>query len=225
MKGKTALVAGASGLVGNELLHVMLKAQEYEKIYAIVRTPLGVEHPKLIEVVCNFNKLNELEEYFGVDDVFCCLGTTIKTAKTKQAMYKVDVEYPLTIAKLAQKKHASHFLLISSMNANPKSPLWYPKMKGVLEEKLMAIPFDTISILRPSLLIGNRKEYRLGEHIAAKVFHGISFLLKDSWKSRLAVEAKTVALSMYYISKMDKKGVSIYSANSIADIARSRRDK
>ncbi|PLS17450.1 oxidoreductase [Bacillus sp. M6-12] len=224
MKGKTALIAGASGLVGNELLHLILKGQGYEKVYSIVRRPLGVEHPKLIEVVCDFDQLEEIQEYFDAEEVFCCLGTTIKKAKTKEAMYKVDVEYPLTMAKLAQKKGSNHFLLISSMNANSKSSLWYPRMKGILEEKLVAIPLDSISIFRPSLLLGNRQEFRLGEYAAAKVFQGLSYLLKDSWKSRLAVEAKTVAQAMYYAAQMDKKGVSIYSADIIEDLAGNNRN-
>jgi uncharacterized protein YbjT (DUF2867 family) len=220
MQGKTALIAGSSGLVGNELLHLLLKGQEYEKVYSIVRRPLGVEHPNLIEVVCNFDKLEEIQEYFHVDDVFSCLGTTIRNAKTKQAMYKIDVEYSLTIAKLAKEQGVKHFSIVSSMNANPKSLLWYSRMKGILEEQLQEIPLDTISIFRPSLLLGYRKEFRFGERMAGLIFHKLSFLLRDSLKSGLAIEANTVAQAMYHVAQMDKKGVSIYSAKTIENIGR-----
>lgn len=127
MKRKTALIAGASGLVGNKLLHFLLDGQEYEKVCALVRKSLGVTHPKLIEVVCEFHNLGKQQNFFQVNDVFCCLGTTIKKAKTKSVMYEVDVNYPLTMAKLAKEKGANHFLIISSMNANPNSLLFYPK--------------------------------------------------------------------------------------------------
>ncbi|WP_077211943.1 oxidoreductase [Bacillus dakarensis] len=222
---KTALIAGASGLVGSELLQILLQAEEYEKVYALVRRPLGLQHSKLTEVLCDFEQLEGVQDYFQVHDVFCCLGTTIKKAKTKEAMYKVDVEYPLAIAKLAQEKGAHHFLLISSMNANPRSKIWYPKMKGDLEEKIKEIPYQAISIFRPSLLLGNREEFRLGENAAAKIFQGMSFILKDSWKSKLAIEAKSVAKAMCRVAQMDNKGVAVYSAASIEEIARAPHHK
>jgi uncharacterized protein YbjT (DUF2867 family) len=220
MNEKTALIAGSSGLVGNELLHIILNSNEYEKVYSLVRRPLGIEHPKLVEVICDFDNLDSVEEYFKVDDVYCCLGTTIKKAKTKDAMYKIDVEYPIAIAKLAHSKGANHFLLISSMSADSKSRIWYSKMKGELEEKLQTIPYNSISILRPSLLLGNRKEFRLGEKFASKIFYGLSFLLKDSWKSQFGIEAKTVAEAMHNITKAGITGTTIYPSNKIAEIAR-----
>ncbi|WP_456275979.1 oxidoreductase [Bacillus sp. AK128] len=219
MNQKSALIAGASGLVGSELLTYLLNEPGYEKVNAIVRKPLGIEHPKLMEIICDFDKLEEVQEYFAVDDVFCCLGTTIKKAKTKEAMYKVDVEYPLTIAKLAREKGiAQHFILISSMNANSASRIWYSKMKGILEEKLQAMSFPTISIIRPSLLLGDRNEFRFGENTAIKVFKGLSLFIKGSWKSRLAIEANTVARAMHKISQMDQVGITFYDAKALADI-------
>jgi uncharacterized protein YbjT (DUF2867 family) len=218
MKKKKALIVGSSGLVGSELLQLLLKGNEYEKIYALVRSPIGVEHPKLVEVICDFDKLEFVQEAFAVDDVFSCLGTTIKKAKTKEAMYKVDVEYPLAIAKLALKSEVNHFLFISSVGANPKSMMWYLQMKGILEEKLIAVPFHKISIFRPSLLLGNRKEVRLGEKVSEKLFRGLSFLIKRSWRSRLAIEVKTVAQAMYKVAQEDNEGIAIYSSNAIAEL-------
>ena len=192
---KKALIAGASGLVGAELLPILLEAEEYEKVYALVRRPLHFKHPKLEAVVCNFDRLDDVQQYFEVEDVFVCLGTTIKKAKTKEAMYKVDVEYPVAIAKLAKEKGAQHYLVISSMNANPESSIWYSKMKGILEKELKGVSFSTLSIFRPSLLIGDRKEFRFGENMAVKLYQIIAFLLPSTWKSRMAIDAKNGSIS------------------------------
>ncbi|SHK84441.1 NAD-dependent epimerase/dehydratase family protein [Desulforamulus aeronauticus] len=218
MKERTALIAGATGLVGNELLQILLQEKEYERVYAIVRKSLMLKHPKLIEIVCDFDRLEEVKEYFAVDDVFCCLGTTIKKAKTREAMYKVDVEYPVTLAKLAKAQGACHFLIISSVNANVESFIWYPKMKGQLEEQIKNIPFATTSILRPSLLLGMRKEFRFFEGIAIKVVRGLSILLRRSLPSQMGIEAKIVAQAMYQIAQMNKPGVRIYSPKQMEDI-------
>lgn len=219
MKGRKALIAGASGLVGKELLLLLLEGQAYEKVYALVRKPLEIDHPKLVEVICDFEKLIEVQHFFEVQDVFCCLGTTIKKAKTKEAMYKVDVEYPIAIANLSLAKGAEHFLIISSMNANPKAVFWYPKMKGELEEALKRIPLKSLSIFRPSLLLGNREEFRLAESVAAVMFRRISFLLKETWRSKLAMEAKTVAQAMYAVAQKQEQGVALYEASAIDTIA------
>jgi uncharacterized protein YbjT (DUF2867 family) len=212
---KTALIVGSSGLVGSELLQILLNGNDYHKVYALVRRPLDLKHPKLTEVICDFDRLEDVQDYFTVDDLYCCLGTTIKKAKTKEAMYKVDVEYPITIAKMAKEKEVNHFLIISSMNANPNSLLSYPKMKGELEERLKRVLFESISILRPSLLLGDRKEFRLGENLAIKVVQGFSYLLGCPLNSRMAIEARTVALAMHQIAQGNKKGITIYSAKQI----------
>jgi uncharacterized protein YbjT (DUF2867 family) len=212
---KTALIVGSSGLVGSELLQILLKGNEYHKVYALVRRPLDLKHPKLKEVICDFDRLEDMQDYFAVDDLYCGLGTTIKKAQTQEAMYKVDVEYPITIARLAKEKGANHFLVISSMNANPNSFLSYPKMKGELEERLKRISFESLSILRPSLLLGDRKEFRLGENLAIKVVQGLSRLLGRPLNSRMAIEARIVAFAMYQIAQSNKKGITIYSAKQI----------
>jgi dTDP-4-dehydrorhamnose reductase len=108
--GKKALIAGSTGLIGNELLQLLLNGEEYEQVVAIVRRPLEVKHSKLVEKVVDFDRMNEYHESFAVDDVFCCLGTTIKKAKTKEAMWKIDVDYPVAIARLASSHGAKKFL-------------------------------------------------------------------------------------------------------------------
>ncbi|MCM0760050.1 NAD(P)H-binding protein [Sporomusa sphaeroides DSM 2875] len=219
VKAKTALIAGSTGLVGSELLQILLAEKQYATVYAIVRRPLAVKHPKLIEIVCDFDRLEAVKEYFAVDDVFCCLGTTIKKAKTKEAMYRVDVEYPVTLANMAKEQGVCHFLIVSAVNANVGSFIWYQKLKGQLEEQIKSIPLTAVSILRPSLLIGMRQEFRFFETIAIKVVRGLSLLLKRSWP-KLAIEARVVAQAMYQLAQRDKPGVTTYSPEQMEDIVR-----
>lgn len=218
MDNKTALLVGASGLVGNELLHILLESQIYEKVVALVRRPLEIKHPNLVEVLCDFERLEEVEEYFQVDDVFCTLGTTIKKAKTKEAMYRVDVEYPISIAELAREKGAKQFLIVSSMNANKDSRLWYPKMKGELEEFLRKIPYEAMLIFQPSLLLGNRSEFRLLEKMGVKIVRGLSRIMGNKIGSRLGIEAKTVAAAMFLVAQKEQKGIQVYSTRHMEGI-------
>lgn len=218
MAGKTALIAGATGLVGNELLQFLLKEKEYEKVVALVRRPLAKNNPKLDEIIVDFDKLEDNRESFAVDDVFCCLGTTIKKAKTKEAMWKIDVDYPVAIAKLASSQGAKKFMLVSSMNADPNSPIFYSKMKGKLEEAIKQIPFESTSIFRPSLLLGNRQEFRLGERAAAAIFKKMPFLFAGPLKKYRAIEGKTVASAMYKAAQENKPGITIYPSEQIQKI-------
>ncbi|MFC4322206.1 oxidoreductase [Litchfieldia salsa] len=218
--GKKALIAGASGLVGRNLLEILVEGDEYEEIIAIVRTPLSYQHPKLKEHIVNFDELSKEKQLFStVDHVYCCLGTTIKKAGSKEVMYKIDVEYPLELAELSRKEGVSHFILVSSMNANPNSPIWYSKMKGELEQKITQIPFQSISIIRPSLLMGNRQEFRLGEKMAEKVYKTFSFLFHGPLRKIRGIEARKVALAMYKIAKRESPGITIYPSEQLEVIA------
>ncbi|MFT9596799.1 oxidoreductase [Mesobacillus sp.] len=218
MAGKTALIAGATGLIGKELLQFLLSASEYDKVIAIVRRSIGIDHPKLDERMVDFDHLDQYSEIFAVDDVFCCLGTTIKKAKTKDAMWKIDVDYPVTIAKLASSKGARKFLLVSSMNADPDSPIFYSKMKGKLEEEIKQIPFETTAIFRPSLLLGERDEFRLGERAAAAIFTKMPFLFGGPFKKYKAIEGRTVASAMYQVAQKDTAGLNLYPSEKIQEI-------
>ncbi|WP_409273290.1 NAD(P)H-binding protein [Neobacillus sp. SCS-31] len=221
MEKKSALIAGATGLVGNELLQLLINNQNYEKIYALVRRPLEVKHPNLVEVICNFERLEEVEQYFTVDDVFCTLGTTIKKAKTKEAMYRIDVEYPIAMAELAKQKGATHFLIVSSFNADKNSRFWYPKIKGELEEKLKKIPYEAMSIFQPSLLLGDRDEFRFFEKIAIGVVRGLSSIFGSQLRSRMGIDAKTVAAAMFLVAQKETKGIRTYSVGEMENIKKS----
>jgi uncharacterized protein YbjT (DUF2867 family) len=218
LAGKTALIAGATGLIGKELLKLLLNGSEYDKVVAIVRRSIEIDHPKLEERIVDFDQLDQYKEIFSVHDVFCCLGTTIKKAKTKEAMWKIDVDYPVMIARLASSQGARKFLLVSSMNADPDSPIFYPKMKGKLEEEIRRIPFETTAIFRPSLLLGERDEFRLGEKMAAAIFTKIPFLFSGPFRKYKAIEGRTVASAMYQAAQIDTAGLAIYPSEKIQEI-------
>ncbi|MDP5275987.1 oxidoreductase [Chengkuizengella axinellae] len=212
---KSALIAGSTGLVGSELLRYLLDSKEYESVTAIVRKPLHITHPKLKEFIVDFEKLHEFEDVFKVNDVFCCLGTTIKKAKTKEAMTRIDVEYPLVMAKLAKKMGAKQFLVISAMQANPNSSTFYSRIKGEMEQELRKVGFDALHVFRPSLLVGDRKEFRLGEKSAEILFKALFFVFIGPLKKYKAIHAKTVASGMLKAAQSEKQGVNVYLSDEI----------
>lgn len=220
LNNKTALIAGASGLIGSELLQILLAQNTYDRVIALVRTPLNLQHPRLEQVICDFDQMHEVEEKLKADDIYCCLGTTIKKAKTKEAMFKVDVEYPTTLAKITKQQGASHYLVVSSTNANPKSPLWYPRMKGQLEENLKNLDMQALTMVRPSLLLGERQEYRFLENLAAQLTKGLSKLLGRPVPSQLAIESRTVAWAMYRIAQEPTRGTKVYLPKDIERIGK-----
>jgi len=220
---KTALIVGASGLVGGELLNRLLEENIYNRIVVLGRRPLGIQHPKLTERIVDFDNLNEHKEIFIADEVFSCLGTTIKKAKSKEAMKKVDLEYPLTIARLAKEMGCEKYLVVSSMGADPNSNFWYSRLKGALEEELEKVDFKALHILRPSLLLGNRTEFRLGETIGAVLWPKLSFAFVGSLRKYRAIKGKTVASCMFRVAQGQKKGTNIYLSDEIEHIGKNKK--
>ncbi|TJY40908.1 oxidoreductase [Cohnella pontilimi] len=221
MQHKTALIMGASGLVGGALLQILLDAPEYERVKALVRRPLGIRHDKLNEVIVNFDALNDDVDQFQVEDVFSCLGTTIKKARTREAMNRIDYEYPLEAARLAKSKGVQRFLVVSSMNANPESAIWYSRMKGSLERDLRRLELPSLHLFRPSLLLGDRDEFRLGERVAAFLVPRLSFLLVGGLRKYRAIEGVVVARAMYHAAQLPDKGTRIYLSDEIERMGRS----
>lgn len=224
MSGKSALLLGASGLVGQHVLQLLLDGDEYSKVVILVRRPLSISHPKLEEVVTNFDHLEDVKDKFKVQDVFSCLGTTIKVAKSKAVMYKIDVEYPVQAAKLAKEMGATQYLVISSIGANKKSPTWYLRMKGDLEHRLREIGFSALHIFQPSLLLGDRKEFRLGERIGTFMYSILSFLFIGGLKKYKGIQASDVARGMYYSAQQHNVGVKIYPSDQIQRLAKQKLD-
>lgn len=219
MEGKSALLVGASGLVGGELLRLLLHDEEYNKVIVLGRRSLNLKHPKLDEIIVDFEHLDQYKESIRVDEVFCCLGTTIKKAKSKEAFKKVDVDYVLGLARIAKEMKVEKFLIVSSMGANQQSAIFYSKMKGLVEESLKEIGFNSLHIFRPSLLLGQRKEVRSGEIAAAFLSKGLSFLLVGRLRKYKPIQAKVVAKGMYNAAQSTNGGYHTYMSDEISDIS------
>ena len=194
--GKTALVLGSSGLIGSLLLEKLFNHPDYSTIVTIVRKPRQINHPKLIEIVTNFNSEINLEEIQQIDSIFSCLGTTRKKTPDLGAYRKIEVDIPNQFAKLGNQKGLTRFHYISAVGANANSSNFYLKMKGEAEETLQKNTIKQLFLYRPSLLIGNRAEYRLAENISAKVFPLINFFLRGNLSKYKSIEAEKVAQSL-----------------------------
>ncbi|WP_033017670.1 oxidoreductase [Geobacillus sp. FSL W8-0032] len=219
LERRTALLLGASGLVGGEVLKLLLQSDVYRQVTVLVRTPLPIKHEKLQQVVADFAQLESYERYFAVDDVFCCLGTTRKKAKTKQRFIQVDYEYTLRAAALAEKRRVKSFLTISSVGADPCSPFFYQRVKGEMEEALQRLSIPSLHIFRPSLLVGKRREFRLGEALAGWLFGRLPFLFVGKWKKYKPIDAHELALAMFYRALSAADGVHIYECDELARIS------
>ena len=166
---KTAVVLGSTGLIGSCLVEELARAQEFSKIVALSRRPLYLGLDKTINEVIDFERLPDFQTAFAADVLFSCLGTTVAAAGSIRAQRVVDVDYQLEVARLAFKQGVRHYILVSSSGANSTSLSPYLRMKGELEDEVKRIGFEFVSIIQPSLLLGNRPESRLGEKLAAKI--------------------------------------------------------
>ncbi len=166
---------GASGLVGSSLLKYLLEDHSVKKISLFVRKKLDITNPKLTQIIVDYNNLESYSEFFQVDHIFCCLGTTIRTAGSRDAFKQVDFHYVIESAKLGKEKGVKNFSVVSAMGSNSKSRIFYNRVKGEMENSLQKIGFESLHIFRPSLLLGNRAEIRKGEKVGAVLSRVFSF--------------------------------------------------
>jgi len=177
--GKVANIIGSTGLVGHQLLIQLLDHPEFEKVRIFVRRASGISHPKLEEQLIDFDLPESWKHLVKGDVLFSTLGTTIKTAKTKENQYRVDFTYQYEFAKVASENGVSAYLLVSSLGANPKSSVFYSRMKGELEDAVAKLPFRKLVIIRPSILDGDRQEKRAGEKVGLILSRFVTrFILK-----------------------------------------------
>lgn len=209
---KTALVAGSTGLIGKQLLQLLLDDPAYTEVKALSRKPIGVEHPKLKNIVLDLNKLDEHFDQLKADDVFCCLGTTIKQAGSKEAFRKVDHDYPLELAKLTKNQGATQYLIITALGSNKMSGIFYNQVKGQVEEAIDQVGYQSYHIFRPSLLLGERKEKRAGEGAATVVYKALGFLIPLKYK---AIDSAKVARAMLHIAKQNSRGKFIHESKEL----------
>lgn len=162
--GKNILLVGATGLVGQKVLNMALEDPRVAKLIAPTRTPLAA-HPKLVNPIIHFDYLSPKDEFWACDAVICTLGTTMKKARSKANFYRVDFDYPLLVAKLAQLNGARTYVLNSAKGANARSWIFYNKVKGQLENALIDLNFKSLTFVRPGLIGGKRDEFRLLERL------------------------------------------------------------
>ncbi|OXS66965.1 oxidoreductase [Lysinibacillus sp. KCTC 33748] len=215
---RAAIVVGATGLTGTSLVEQLCENDEYVSVMVIARRAPAFTHPKLEVKIRNLDTLEEKDLEFA-HELYCCLGTTKKKAGSREQFEKVDFEYPLTIASLAKKRGIPHMLVITAMGANEKSPFYYNRVKGKLEHDLMELGLQRLSIIRPSLLVGEREEFRLGEKAGEKVLKLAKPLLVGPLKRSRAIEASQVAKAMIVIALYgDKQPVTIYPSQELAQL-------
>ena len=202
-------MAGATGLVGSQLVTTLLEDERYGTVKAITREPLKKTHPRLENYAINFDALSQYDDELKADDIFCCLGTTMKTAGSKEAFEKVDYHYPLELAQRCKALGATQYLLVSALGANPDSSIFYNRVKGKVEEAVAKVGFDATHIFRPSLLVGPRTEYRSGEAAAKWFFRNFGFLVPSKYK---AIASIKVARAMAHFARSGEQGLSIHES-------------
>jgi uncharacterized protein YbjT (DUF2867 family) len=216
---KTAIIAGATGLIGSQLLNNLLESNQYDKIVVLVRKEIPFQSPKLKQVIVDYSKLQIITDHLKCDDVFCCLGTTIKKAGSQDEFLKVDFHYCLNLAIETHKNGASNFYLVSALGANENSKVFYNSVKGKLENAIHHIGFKSVYIFRPSLLLGKRNEFRVGEKIMQVIMEPLSKLMVGSMKKYAAIKSNQVAKAMYWIAiSNNKTGTHIISNEQMLDL-------
>lgn len=193
---KTVLIVGSTGLIGSLLLEKLLNDPNYSKVITIVRKPQQLNHPKLVEIVTDFNSEINLDDVESIDSIFSCLGTTRKRTPDLHAYRKIEIDIPVQFAQLGNKKGLTKFHYISSVGANATTSNFYLKMKGEAEKALLHENVKQLFLYRPSLLIGNRVEYRLAENISAKILPLFNPFLVGNLSKYKSIAAEKVAQAL-----------------------------
>lgn len=201
---RTAVILGATGLVGRECVTLLARSPAFARITALTRRP-DVESPSnpvVQHVVVDFDRLEQSPDAFTASHVFCALGTTIRRAGSRARLRQVDLEYPLRAAELALAAGARHFLLVSSVGASERARGFYLRVKGELERRLVGLGYRSLTIARPSLLLGQRAEFRFGEQLAQQ----FSWAFPPNYR---AVDASDVARALVGAAMEDRPGVRV----------------
>ncbi|HEX8332397.1 MAG TPA: NAD(P)H-binding protein [Segetibacter sp.] len=222
MKAQTALVLGATGLIGSNLVELLLADDTYEKVSVLVRKEYKLNHPRLEVKIVNFNNIKDFEEKIGNgNSIFCCIGTTMKKVNGDKAAYKkIDYDIAVNAAQLGLAGGYTKYLLVSSISANANSKNFYLQLKGKVENTITTFSYRSIHVFQPSFLLGKRSEFRFGEMLGKGVMRALSLGLYGSLKKYRAIDATTVAKAMIAASKRDEAGNKVYTYNEILEIVR-----
>ena len=214
---KTALLFGASGLVGSHLLNQLIKDTNYSKIKLFVRSVTEIIDPKVEIIKTDFNNLQNHKEDVKGDDCFFCIGTTKQNSSDKDEYRRVELDIPKEIAKIAKSNLVNSFIFVSAIYANPNSSGDYVRFKGLVEEELKRLNFPKLALMRPSFLMGDRKEKRVGEKIGIFVFKLLSPLLLGPIKKMRPIHSETVAKAMIRAANENLEK-NIFESNEIAEL-------
>ena len=214
---KTALVFGSTGLIGGHLISQLIKNDNYNKIKLFVRSEIVINEPKIEIIKTDFNDLENHKEDVKGDDCFFCIGTTKQNSPDKNEYQKVELDIPKKIAQIARTNSVNSFIFISSIYANPKSSGNYVKFKGLVEEELKKLNFSNLGLLRPSFLMGDRKENRTGEKIGILTFRLLSPLLLGPLKKMKPINSEKVAKAMIKIANANFRKI-IFESDEIVEI-------
>jgi uncharacterized protein YbjT (DUF2867 family) len=212
---KKAIVLGASGLVGGELTRQLLEAADYDQVVVLVRKELPIRHERLRQVKVDFANLGRQDGEFAGADVFCCLGTTIRKAGSKEAFRKVDYDYPLSAAMLSHVNGGGKFFLITAIDSNPKSRFFYVRVKGEVENAIRGLGLPEVHVFRPSFLMGHREEVRPGERVGIAAFGLAAPFMVGPLKRYRPVRAENVARAMIRAARLNEPGFHIHENDAI----------
>ena len=217
---KTALVFGSSGLIGGHLLNELIQSDNYNKIKLFIRSDHGSNHSKTEIIKTDFNNLENHKEDIKGDDCFFCIGTTKQNSPDKNEYKRVELDVPKKIAQIAKSNLVNSFVFVSSGYADPNSSGDYLKFKGLVEEELKRLSFSKLGIMRPSFLMGDRKEKRVGEKVGIFIFKLLSPLFLGPLKKMKPIHSKKVAKAMVKITNRDFKQ-NVFESNEIVEVSNS----
>jgi len=206
--------------VGGHVLRQLLEDPDYDRVTALTRRPLALTHKKLVQRVVDFDRLAEVGDFPRVHDVFCCLGTTIKQAGSQEAFRKVDLAYVVELGRMAVRHRASQFLVVTAVGADPRSRVFYNRVKGEAEEAVRRLQFDAIQIFRPSLLLGSRPQSRPAESIARVLSPLVAWAFLGPLARYRPIKAATVARAMVRIAREAPRGAHVYESDAIRRLGR-----
>ena len=213
---KTALLFGASGLVGSHVLSQLISNNNYSKIKLFVRSSIDISDPKIEIIQTDFNNLENHREDIKGDDCFFCIGTTKKNSPDKNEYQRIELNIPKQVAQIAKSNNIKSYFFVSSGYANSKSSGDYLKYKGLVEEEILSLGFSKTGILRPSFILGNRKEFRLGEKIGIIIFKLLNPLFVGPLRKMRSIHSETIAIAMIKLANenIDQK---IFESDQISD--------
>ncbi|MCR8560970.1 NAD(P)H-binding protein [Mucilaginibacter sp. BJC16-A38] len=216
---KKAIIAGASGLTGSSLLEILLHEPGYDEVLILVRKELPLQHPKLKQLVVDFDKLDSYAHEITGDVIFSCLGSTRKKTPDLKIYRKIDHDYPVQLAQIALKNKIGQFHLVSSMGADAGASNFYTKMKGETEDDLKKVGLPSLQIYRPAFIKGDRKEHRSMEGTLTVVMKLLDHLLIGSLKKYRSISAPTIARAMFNQSLKNTPGVHTYLSDKIKELS------